>query len=184
MKKQSSAVISIITVCSAFYLLQLISPNLVTYLQLESFSNLQRSHEWYRLFTVALMHDTSSSIPFHLGLNMINLYLIGGPVEQVAGRFRFYVIFFGSLLLASLGSALLMSDSSASIGASGAVYGILGAFAVMGRRTSGEFRSIAMLVLITLVVGFTIPGIDWHAHIAGLFAGAAITKLVLRFNVS
>ena len=94
MKKQSSAVIAIITVCSAFYLWELLDPSIIDTFSLQRMAYLQGTNEWYRLFTVALMHDTSSTLPFHLAFNMMALHQMGTPLEYVFGRAKFLAIFF------------------------------------------------------------------------------------------
>ena len=177
--KNRSAVLSIITVISAFYLYELIDSGIIGTFALYKFDYFSHTHEYYRLFTVALVHDNSSTIPFHLGLNMLNLYLIGSPVERILGRARFLIVFFGSLLTASLASSLFLPWEGYSIGASGAVYGVIGAFAMLGRRTGSDIRSMIGFLAITELIGFTNPGIDWHAHVAGFIGGAIITKLLL-----
>ena len=184
MKKQSSAVISIITVCSAFYLWELLDPNIINTLALGSFDYLKYSNEWYRLFTVALMHDNSSFLPIHLAFNMMALHQLGSPLEYVFGKAKFLLIFFFSLLTGSLVSAFLMGAGGYSIGASGAVFGLFGALIAAGPRIGVQVKSIYTIVAINFAIGFTIGGVDWHAHLGGLIGGAIITKLLLGLNAS
>jgi membrane associated rhomboid family serine protease len=176
MKKQSSAVIAIITVCSAFYLWELLDPAIIDTFSLQRMSYLQGTNEWYRLFTVALMHDTSSTLPFHLAFNMMALHQMGTPLEYVFGRAKFLAIFFFSLLTGSIASALFLQGYS--IGASGAVFGLFGAFIALGNRIGVEVKSIYAIVAINFAIGFTIGGVDWRAHLGGLIGGYLITKVI------
>jgi len=183
-KKPQSAVLALITVICGFYLWELIDPAIINTLALGNIEYLQYSNEWYRLFTVALLHDTSSAIPFHLAFNMMVLHQLGTPLEYVFGKSRFLVIFLISLLAGSLTSALFMSPTSYSIGASGAVFGLFGAFIAAEKYLGVEAKSIYVIVGINFALGFTIGGVDWRAHLGGLIGGFLITKLLLRLNAS
>ena len=91
MKKPQSAVVTLITVICGFYLWELINPAIIEVLQLTSIGYLQKSNEWYRLLSVALMHDTSNPLPFHLAFNMMVLHQLGTPIEYVFGKAKFAV---------------------------------------------------------------------------------------------
>jgi membrane associated rhomboid family serine protease len=77
-----------------------------------------------------------------------------------------------------------MVPGGASIGVSGAVFGLFGSFAVMGRRFGADVKSIYVIVAINFAVGFTIGGVDWRAHLGGLIGGAVITKVLLSLNAT
>ena len=177
--KQRSTVLTIIAVICAFYLYELYDSGIIGTYALISTEYLQQSNQWYRLVTVALVHDNSNALPLHLGLNMLALHSLGTPIETLLGRARFLIIFFGSLILASLYSALNLGYNGYSIGVSGAVFGLFGAWIVIGRKIGGDVRSTLVIVGINFALGFTIGGVDWRAHLGGLIAGAAITKLLL-----
>lgn len=183
MKKPQSVVISLITVICGFYLWQLINPQLVDYLRLEPWSFLQYKNEWYRLFTVALLHSTASTLPFHLAFNMMALHQLGTPLEYVFGKVRFIVIFLFSLLTGSIASSLFLVNTY-SIGSSGAVFGLFGAMIAAGNRIGVEAKGIYAIVAINFALGFTIGGVDWHAHLGGLIGGFLITKVLLRLHAS
>lgn len=180
--KQRSTVITLIAVICAFFIFQLLDPQVANYLSLQPFDYLRFSNEWYRIFTVALLHDTSNSIPYHLAFNMILLHQFGGPLEQTFGRVNFLIIFFFSLVSGSIASSLFLE--TASIGASGAVFGLFGAVIAGGRRTGFEVKSALVIVAINLVLGFTIGGVDWRAHLGGLAGGFLITKALLLLNAA
>jgi membrane associated rhomboid family serine protease len=110
---------------------------------------------------------------------MLALHSLGTPIERLLGRARFLIIFFGSLICASLYSALNLGYNGYSIGVSGAVFGLFGAWIAIGRKLGGDIRSTLVIVAINFALGFTIGGVDWRAHLGGLIAGAAITKLLL-----
>lgn len=184
MKKPQSTVLTLITVICGFYLWQLIDSSIVQTLALPYIDYLTATNEWYRLFTVALLHDTSSTLPFHLVFNMMVLHQLGTPLEYVFGRNRFLLIFLVSLLGGSLVSSYFMSPLSYSIGASGAVFGLFGAFIAAEKYIGVEAKSIYVIVAINFALGFTIGGVDWRAHLGGLIGGYLVTKLLLRLNAA
>jgi membrane associated rhomboid family serine protease len=184
MLKPRSTVIALITVICAFYLWELLDAGIINTLALINIEYLRASNEWYRLFTVALLHDTSSSIPIHLAFNVMALHSLGSPIESLLGRTRFLIIFFTSLLAGSLTSAFSLGWNGYSIGASGAVFGLFGAFIALGRRLGSEIKGIVIIVVINFALGFTIGGVDWRAHLGGLVGGFLITKALLVFNAA
>lgn len=126
--------------------------------------------EYYRLISSMFLH-----IGFmHIGFNMLILYLIGPTMERVLGPVRFA----GLYLLAGLGGAvasyMFSSPGTFSVGASGAIYGLMGAVLVVGKQLNIDTRQIWVLLAINLAISF-IPGwgIDWRAHIGGLIVGVA-----------
>jgi len=182
--KSRSAVLSLITVICAFYLWELVDSGIIGTFALYGIDLLKVSNEWYRLITVALIHDNSSVLPIHLAFNMIALHSLGTPVETFLGRAKFLIIFFVSLIGASLTSAYFLGYSGYSIGASGAVFGLFGAWIVIGRKIGAEVKSTFVIIALNFILGFTIGGVDWHAHLGGLLTGAAITKLLLSSSRS
>ena len=182
--KQRSAVLTLITVICAFYLWELVDSGIIRTFALYGIDLLKVTNEWYRLITVALIHDNSSLIPIHLAFNMIALHSLGTPIETFLGRTKFLVIFFFSLIAASITSAMYLGNSGYSIGVSGAVFGLFGAWVVIGRKIGAEVKSTLVIIGLNFVLGFTIGGVDWHAHLGGLIAGAAITKVLLSSSRS
>jgi membrane associated rhomboid family serine protease len=177
--KQRSAVLSLITVICAFYLWELIDSGIIGTFALYGIDLLKVTNEWYRLVTVALIHDNSSALPIHLAFNMIALHSLGTPVEALLGKAKFLTIFFVSLIGASISSAMFLGHNGYSIGASGAVFGLFGAWITIGRKIGAEVKSTYVIIGLNFVLGFTIGGVDWHAHLGGLLAGAAVTKVLL-----
>ena len=179
MKHKRTATVSLITVICAVYLWQLLDPNVISRFALGPWAYMQQSNEWYRLFSVALVHDQSSTLPLHLAFNMLALYQLGNQIEHLIGRSKFLAIFFFSLLCGSLVSSYLAPINSISIGASGAVFGLFGAIAVIGRRIGANINGVIGIVAVNFLLGFTIGGVDWRAHLGGLIGGAAISSFLL-----
>jgi rhomboid protease GluP len=182
--KQRSAVLSLITVICAFYLWEMLDSGIIGTFALYGIDLLKTTNEWYRLITVALIHDNSSAIPIHLAFNMIALHSLGAPIEAFLGRTKFLLIFFVSLIGASLTSAMFLGYNGYSIGASGAVFGLFGAWIVIGRRIGAEVKSTYVIIGLNFALGFTIGGVDWRAHLGGLITGALFTKVLLSSSRS
>jgi membrane associated rhomboid family serine protease len=126
--------------------------------------------EWWRLITASFLHGGI----LHLLFNMYALYLFGPSLEAAFGHVRFAVLYLLSALGGSAVSYLFASPVQPSLGASGAVFGILGATLVVSRRLRYDVRAVTVLIAINLVLGFVVEGIDWRAHIGGLVTGMAV----------
>ena len=126
--------------------------------------------DWWRVFSGAFMH----SGVLHLGMNMMLLWFLSQELEPALGRARFAILYAVSLVGGSLG-VLVISPLSPTVGASGAVFGLMGALIVLQLRAKqNPWQSgIGGLVLINLLLTFTIPNISVGGHIGGLLAGAA-----------
>jgi membrane associated rhomboid family serine protease len=130
----------------------------------------------WRLFTGSLVH---SGI-WHLGLNMLALWMIGRSLEPLLGRGRFLTLY----LLSALGGSVavtLLSFGTPVVGASGAIFGLFGALLVIGRHIGANIASIAIILGINLVIGF-LPGanVSWQAHVGGLVVGALVAFIFTR----
>jgi membrane associated rhomboid family serine protease len=170
-----SATYSLIAVICAAYLVQMIVPSLQQDLMLPSFEYLQATNQWYRLFTVALTHAGL----LHLGFNMYSLMVLGNPLEEAFGKNKLFIVFFVSLLTGSLASSYFASIYSYSVGASGAIFGLFGALAIVGNRIGADIRSIVVIIGINFVIGFAMGGVDWRAHLGGLIGGVVVAQLVM-----
>ena len=124
--------------------------------------------EWYRLITGGFLHAGL----LHLGFNMLALYFLGTLLEPAIGSWRFAAIYLVSLLGGSFG-ALLLDPRELTVGASGAVFGLMAAaFLVARERGLNDLASqIGFFVVINLVFTFSIPNISIGGHLGGLFAG-------------
>jgi membrane associated rhomboid family serine protease len=134
--------------------------------------------QWWRIISGGFLHENL----LHIGLNMWVLYYLGLILEPALGRVKFAVIYGVSLLAGSLG-ALLVSPHAITVGASGAVFGVMGAAAVeMRARQIPLLQSgVGGLILINLIISFTLPGISWGGHIGGLIGGALVA-LAFQFG--
>jgi membrane associated rhomboid family serine protease len=123
----------------------------------------------YRLLSAAFIHFGI----LHIAVNMYALYLLGGVFERYAGHLRFAAVYFTAALAGSFG-ALILSPNAATAGASGAIFGVMGALFVLERQRGMALLQspIGGLILINLIITFGIPGISVGGHIGGLIGGA------------
>lgn len=126
--------------------------------------------EYHRLLTAAFLHAGV----FHILMNMFALAQLGPVLEAALGRLRFTALYVLSALGGSVLSYVLSDPFQLGVGASGAIFGLFGAYYVVVRRLGGETRSIVTLLVINLVITFTVPIIDWRAHLGGLVTGALV----------
>jgi membrane associated rhomboid family serine protease len=133
--------------------------------------------EYYRLLTAAFMHGGF----LHIAFNMYALYLFGPPLESALGRGRYLALYLLSALGGSAASYSFNAPNQASLGASGAVFGLLGAFFIVNRKFGRDNSGLLVLVAINLALAF-LPGfgnIDWHAHVGGLITGALVASAMV-----
>jgi membrane associated rhomboid family serine protease len=126
------------------------------------------------------MHDQTSDLPYHLAFNMLALHSLGTQIESLLGKSKFLVIFFISLLAGSITSAYFLPFNGYSIGVSGAVFGLFGAILVIYKKYRADIKGVLITVGLNLAIGFTIPGIDWRAHVGGLVGGAVAAKVLIH----
>ncbi len=137
--------------------------------------------QWYRMFTAMFLHASF----FHLAVNMYSLYFVGTIMEQVIGRWRFLLLYLASGLAGSAG-ALVLSPLTPTVGASGAIFGVLGGLFILERRrhiaTGGQ---VAGLIVLNLVITFAFAGsISVGGHVGGLIGGMALMLALLQFRRS
>jgi len=123
--------------------------------------------EVYRLLTAAFLHANL----LHLALNMYMLFLFGPQLESALGRLRFTALYLVSALGGTAVSYAFNPPGNASLGASGAVFGLMGAFFVLSRRLGQDTSGVLVFLGINFVFGLVVGGIDWKAHLGGLIAG-------------
>jgi membrane associated rhomboid family serine protease len=128
----------------------------------------------WSIITVNFVH---ASI-LHIGSNMLSLFFVGVPLERYLGRGRFAAVFFISGLGAVVGVDFFANEEV--VGASGAIFGILGALLVFNRRIGISLQQLIFVVVLNLGISFAVPGIAWQAHIGGLIVGAGLGLLLLR----
>ena len=120
-------------------------------------------------------------MPVHLLVNMLSLWILGRILEPAVGRVRFLALF---LLSALGGSALvsLLAPGTWVVGASGAVWGLLGAMLVIGRHIGANVTGLLVILGINFAVGLIFGGISWQAHLGGLIVGAVISLIFVRLQ--
>lgn len=131
--------------------------------------------EWWRLASGAFLHAS----PLHLLMNMFLLYLLSKELEPAVGHVRFLLIYVVSLAGGSLG-VMLLSPDARTLGASGAVFGLMGALVVLQLRAKQNpwNSGLGGLIVINLIITFAVPGISIGGHLGGLIAGAVAGLLV------
>ena len=134
--------------------------------------------DWWRLITAAFLHYG----PIHLALNMLALWWFGSAVENVLGRWRFHLLSDVSGLAGSAG-ALIASPNSLTVGASGAIFGIMGAALVLERQGIYVFGGGALsIIVLNVIFTFAIPGISIGGHLGGLIGGVVGMLALSRFG--
>lgn len=131
--------------------------------------------EWWRLITSGFLHFG----PIHLAFNAFALYVIGREVEGVLGRARLLTVYAVSLLGGSTAVMLFSGVASQTAGASGAVFGLMGALAVLALRLRVSARQAMTLIVLNIVISIVVPGISLTGHLGGLVAGAATTAALV-----
>lgn len=134
------------------------------------------SGEWWRLFTSTLLHGSV----LHLLFNMYALYWLGPQLERSLGHVRFAALYVLSALGGSVASYWFSDLNTVSVGASGAIFGLITATIVIGREMRTDVSQLIVLLGINVVIGFLQPGIDWRAHFGGAVTGAAIAFIYTK----
>ncbi|MEU9299023.1 rhomboid family intramembrane serine protease [Streptomyces sp. NPDC048269] len=179
---------SLIGINAAVFLAGLVAPAVVVQLELigryvEFFGSPVEgvsTGQYHRLLTSVFLHVEW----WHIIGNMIGLWVIGGPLEAALGRSRYLAVY----LLSGLGGSalvyLLTEPNTPTLGASGAVFGLLGATVVLARRLRYEMRPVIIMVVLMLVLTFVPIGgsltVSWQAHVGGLVTGALVGLGLLR----
>jgi membrane associated rhomboid family serine protease len=133
-------------------------------------------HQWWRIITSGFVHVSI----FHIGFNMLLLYFMGRLLEPAIGWLRFSVLYFACLIAGSF-VALWFSPDTVSAGASGAIFGVLGATFVIarGRQLEAIAGQIGFLILFNLIFTFSDGSISVGAHVGGLVAGVLCGLLIV-----
>ena len=131
--------------------------------------------EFFRIIGSGFLHFG----PIHLAVNMLALYIIGRDVEHILGRSRYVAVYVTALLGGAAGALALQDSLSVTAGASGAIYGLFGAQAIILIRLRQSPGPIFVLIAINVIISVSIPGISLWGHMGGLAAGAAATAGLL-----
>ena len=175
---------SLIAVNVAVYLLEIASgsingPGIKFQLDWALYGPAVANGDWYRLITSGFMHANL----LHIGLNMLILWLVGSQIEEVLGRGRYLLLYFVSLLAGSAG-ALLQNPLGLTVGASGAIFGLVGALLVLEYFATGQIvgGQAFGLIVINMIFSFTFGGISWGGHLGGLIGGILGTLALAGFR--
>jgi membrane associated rhomboid family serine protease len=140
--------------------------------------------EPWRMITAMFVHSPwSAQNPtgiLHILLNMYTLFVLGPALERMLGRGRFLTLYLVAGFGGSVAVALLASPLSFVVGASGALFGLMGAYFIINRHLGGNSIQIVVLVVINLAFGFFVSGISWQAHVGGLVAGGLVALVYVR----
>jgi membrane associated rhomboid family serine protease len=127
-----------------------------------------------RVITSGFAHDTSDVL--HILFNMYSLYVLGTIIEPMIGKLRFVLLYMLSIFGGGLGVLYLAEFGTSVVGASGAIFGLMGAYLVLLRALKLDASQMYVLIGINLVLGF-LPGIAWQAHVGGLIVGGVIALM-------
>jgi membrane associated rhomboid family serine protease len=125
---------------------------------------------WWQVVTSLFTHVEV----LHIGFNMLALYFLGPMLETVVGRSRFLAVYFGSGLLGSAAVMVFSAPNAQTLGASGAIFGLMGAIAVLAVKVGGQAQQVLGWIAINLVLTFTLRGISWQGHLGGLLGGVLL----------
>ncbi|MFC7787975.1 rhomboid family intramembrane serine protease [Microbacterium sp. MAHUQ-60] len=131
--------------------------------------------EPWRLLTVLFVHGGF----VHLGLNMLALWMLGQILEPMLGRARYLALYLISGLGGSVAVALI-APGAPTVGASGAIFGLMAALLIIGRHVGANVTGILVILAINFVFGFVVGGIAWQAHLGGAVVGALIAFVYTR----
>lgn len=176
-KKMIVVTYAIIAINVIVYLLEILNILNVNYFSMNLAS--VKNGEIYRILTSAFFH----SGPIHLFCNMYSLYIIGTQLETVMGKAKFSIVYLISAIVASLLSGVLNGVGISSVGASGAIFGLMGALLYFGYHYRLYLGSVVTsqiipLIILNLFIGFTMPGVDNFGHIGGLIGGLFSAMIV------
>ena len=130
---------------------------------------------WWTAVTSGFLHFG----PIHLLVNMFTLYVFGRNIEQALGRARFGVLYAVSLLGGSAAVLWFGLENTITVGASGAIFGLIAAQLVLYLRMKIDPTSLLVIIGVNVVASFTLSGISWLGHLGGFVAGALVTAGVV-----
>lgn len=131
--------------------------------------------EWWRLVTAAFLHGSI----LHIAFNMYVLYALGPTLERILGHYRYLALYLLAAIGGGVASYAFSDMRTVSVGASGAIFGLMGALVVAGRRLRYDVKQVLVLLGVNVAIGFFAPGIDWRAHLGGLVTGAIVAAIMV-----
>jgi membrane associated rhomboid family serine protease len=134
--------------------------------------------EPWRMLTAGFVHSPDSVL--HILLNAYSIYIFGRVIEPMLGPVRFLVLYLVSIFGGSAMVLWLAEPVIPVVGASGAFFGLMGAYLIMLRAIGDNSGLLVGLIAVNLAFGFIVPGISWQGHLGGLLAGMAVTGVYAR----
>jgi membrane associated rhomboid family serine protease len=134
--------------------------------------------EPWRMITAGFVHSPDSF--WHILLNIYSIYIFGRVIEPMLGPVRFLVLYLVSIFGGSAMVLWLSEPVVPVVGASGAFFGLMGAYLIMLRAIGDNSGLLVGLIAVNLAFGFLVPGISWQGHLGGLLAGMAVTAVYAR----
>jgi membrane associated rhomboid family serine protease len=131
--------------------------------------------QWYRLITSAFLPGTGGLGLLDIAFNLWALLVVGPPMERLLGSARFLAVYVASAIGGSVAYYFLAPVNQPALGASGAIFGLFGAWFVLARRLGLDSRQVVLLIVLNLAIGFAVPYIAWQAHVGGLITGGLLT---------
>ena len=134
--------------------------------------------DWWRLVTAMFLHGSI----LHLAFNMLALYWLGTMIEQALGTPRFLLVYFVSGLAGSAGALWFSSAFAVTVGAYGAIFGLIGALLILEYLATGSLMGQALIrIVVNLALTFAVPGISIGGHLGGLAGGIIATYALMRY---
>lgn len=162
----------------------LIGVNIVLYLIMLGYTSLQydwwmvgnavAAGQWYRLITSAFLPGAGSLGLLDIAFNMWALFIVGPAMERQFGTVRYLAVYLLSAIGGAVSYYFLAPPNQPALGASGAIFGLFGAWFVVARRLGVDARGVVFLIVINLALGFVVPYIAWQAHVGGLVTGGVL----------
>lgn len=128
--------------------------------------------EPWRMLTAGFVHDWNG--PFHILLNSYAIWIFGRQLEPMLGPLRFLLLYLTSIIGGSVAVLWLSEPGIPVVGASGALFGLMGAYFIVQRSLGGNPTQIFVLIAINFSMGFFVSGISWQGHLGGLVTGLAM----------
>jgi membrane associated rhomboid family serine protease len=173
---QPRITISLIMINLVIWLLQVIPGSTLT--STLFYAPLLTVIEPWRMITAGFVHSPDSF--WHILLNVYSIYIFGRVIEPMLGPTRFLVLYLVSIFGGSAMVLWLSEPVVPVVGASGAFFGLMGAYLIMLRAIGDNSGLLVGLIAVNLAFGFLVPGISWQGHLGGLLAGMAVTAVYAR----
>lgn len=173
---QPRVTISLIMINLVIWLLQVIPGSTLT--STLFYAPLLTVIEPWRMITAGFVHSPDSF--WHILLNIYSIYIFGRVIEPMLGPVRFLVLYLVSIFGGSAMVLWLSEPVVPVVGASGAFFGLMGAYLIMLRAIGDNSGLLVGLIAVNLAFGFLVPGISWQGHLGGLLGGMAVTAVYAR----